>query len=268
MSPHPYPVPVGGECHAARRRGARTPAPVPVELRIRAFPAIPPQGVDEGERFPERVLLAEIAVGRDGRAISGVYLGDGPDLDEVAGRFLGPAAPEGLEPPGPGPLRNLDGFLDRLIWRLLHESRFGGVMWDPAAFFASLAYAFRKRGTWAVLWTDLNPEGQRWVNYYRPPMVFDAQSDGRVLVHFGPRKDPDPRDFDVAGQQYRGRFAGLQDVVSSLAGERVEDLSIACHLFGINPPPRGAATVEKLPERIVALRELCRAVRNEAESWP
>jgi len=251
--------------HAARPRTAR---PIPVELRIRAFPAIPPHEVKPPETFPERVLLAEVAIGPDGRGISGVYLGDGPDLGEVAGRFLGPAAPPGFDPAGAGPLRDRDDFLDRLIWRLLHESRFGGLMWEPAAFFSSLAVTFRHEGRWVVLWTYLDDNGEHRTDYYRPPIILEPLANGRVTVRFGPRKKPDPRDFDKTGRQYPGRFAGLQDAVSALVGERVQDLATACRLFGIEAPPPGPATVEALPERIVALRELYRAVREEAECWP
>ena len=244
------------------------PAPVPVELRARVFPATPPYEVGEADDFPKRVVLADFAPGPDGRAISGVYVGDGPDLDEVAGRLLGPAAPEGFAPPGPGPLRDLDDFLDRIVWRPVHESRFGFVAWNLAMFFCSLAYTFRNSGTWAIVFTDPNPAGGRWVDYYRSPIVLDPMANGRVEVSFGPRKNPDPRDFDERGRQYAGRLATLQDAVSALTGQRVEDLATACRLFDVAPPPAGPARVETLTERIVAMRELYRAVRAEAASWP
>jgi hypothetical protein len=242
-------------------------APVPVVLRSRTFPAIPPHRVGKAEGFPRRVVLADGAVGRDGRAISGVYLGGGPDLEEVAGRFLGQAGPS-FDPPGPGPLRSLDDFLDRIVWRLTYESRFGFVAWDPAAFFSSLAFAFRKGGRWAVLWTYVDDLGEHRTDYYRPPIVLDPLANGRVSVRFGPRKNPDPRDFDASGRQWPGRFASLHDAVSALVGEQVEELATGCRLFDVDPPPAGPATPEILPERIVALRELYRAVRDEAESWP
>jgi hypothetical protein len=213
------------------------------------------------------VLLAEAAIGPDGCAIAGAYLGDGPDLDEVGGRFLGPAAPEGLDPGGEGPLRDLDDFLDHCLWRLGYRSRFGIVAWDPPSLFASLAFEFRKGGAWAVLFTD-EVEGRRLVDYHRSPIVFEPLANGRVSVRFGPRKHPDRRDLDASGRQFRGRFVSLQDAVSALSGERVEDLATACMLFDIAPPPSGPATVDSLPERITALRELFRAVRREAESWP
>jgi hypothetical protein len=219
------------------------------------------------EDFPDRVLIPEAVVGPDGRAICGDYVGDGPDLDEVGGRFLGAVAPPGLDPPGDGPLRNIDNFLDRLIWRLIYKSRFGFVSWAPAAFFSSVAYTFRHGGMWAVVFTDPNPAGGRFVDYHRSPIVFEPKADGRVDVRFGPRKDPDPRDFDERGRQYSGRFASLQDATSALVGEKVEDLATGCRLFDIPPPPSGPASVETLPQRIVALRDLYRAVRQEAESW-
>src|SRR5207249_4641105 len=102
--------------------------------------------------------------------------------------FLGPAAPVGFDPPGPGPLRDLDGFLDRIVWRLVHESRFGLVAWDPPAMFSSLAFTFRKGGAWAVLWTYLHATGDRRADYFRPPIVFEPRANGRVRVRFGPRK--------------------------------------------------------------------------------
>jgi hypothetical protein len=258
----------GHDDRSEKRRATQAPAPVPVVLRSRAFPAIPPPEVHEPIPFPERILLAEAVAGPDGRAISGVYLGDGPDMGELVGRFRGPAASEGFDPSGPGPLRDLDDFLDRLIWRLIYKSRFGFVSWKPASFFCSLACTFRKDGTWAILWTNPNPAGGRWIDYYRTPVVLEAQSDGRVLVHFGPRKNPDPRDFDASGRQYPGAFAYLQDAISALAGERVEDLATACRLFDIDPPPPGPAIIATLPVRITAMRQLYRAVRAEAESWP
>jgi hypothetical protein len=256
------------KARAARRRAARTPPPVPVVTRSRLFPAIPPRRLWVPEPFPSRVLLAEVAIEPDGRAICGAYLGDGPDLEEVGGRFLGPAAPEGSDPPGPGPLRGLDGFLDRLIWRLLYKSRFGFVAWDPAALSASLAFTFRKGGRWAVLFTDPAPDGGHYVDLHRSPIVLDPLADGRVAVRFGPRKDPDPRDYIAPGRQWPGLFVCLKDAVAALVGERVEDLALACRLFGLDPPPRGPATLETLPERIEALRALYRVVRAEAERWP
>ena len=169
--------------------------------------------------FPQQVVISDVAIGPYGRATSGIYLGDGPDMEEVGGRFLGSAAPDALDPHGPGPLRRLDNYLDRLIWRAIHASRFGFVSWDPASFFCSLAHTFKNRGTWAILFTDPNPAGGRFVDLYRSPIVLDVQADGRVLVHFGPRKKPDPRDYDEGGTQYRGRFCCLRDAVSALCGE-------------------------------------------------
>ena len=249
------------------RRLARAPAPVPVELLVRAFPVIPPLEVGKSEPFPKRVLIADVVIGPDGRAICGAYLGDGPDFDEVAGRFLGPAAPADSDAAGPGPLRGPDNFLDRLIWRLIYKSRFGFVGWDPAAFFSSMAFAFRHGGLWAVIFTD-EVNGRQLVDYHRSPVILGPLSDGRVSVRFGPRKKPDPGDFGAGGRQYPGRFTGLQDAVSAFTGERVKDLATACRLFDVAPPPPGLATVEALHERIVALRKLYRAVRAEAESWP
>jgi len=248
-------------------RRPRPPAPVPAVLLTRTFPAMMPHRIPRSEEFPARAIISDVAIGADGRAIAGVYLGDGPDLDEVAGRFLGPAAPDGLKSPGQEPLRTLDNYLDRVLWRPVYRSRFGFVAWDLASLFSSLAFTFRKGGRWAVLWTDL-VEGRRLVDYHRSPIVLDPRSNGRVAVSFGPRKHPDPRDYVASGRQYPGAFLGLRDAVESLSGERVDELPTACRLFDVPPPPPGGATVETLPARIAALRELYRAVRVEAELWP
>ena len=243
--------------------------PVPVVARVRAFPATLPHPIREQEPFPERISVFEHAVGPDGRTTCGAYVGDGPGLEHVAGRFLGPATPDGPVPPGPGPLRGHDNFLDRLIWRLIHESRFGFVSWDPAAFFASTAYTFKHGGLWAVIFTYTDPDGERAIDYFRSPIVFEPKTDGGIEIAFGPRKKPQPRDFEENGRrQYRGRFLGLRDASSALIGEKVEDLATACRLFDIEPPPAGPATVTSLPMRIAALRHLYRAVRSEAELWP
>ena len=194
--------------------------PIPVVARVRTFPAVPPRRVDTGAPFPRRVIVADDVVGPVGIATCGAYVGDGPDLLDVGGRFLGRDAPPGLLPQGRGPLRDLDDFLDRVLWRPVYESRFGFVSWDPAAFFSSLAYTVRKNGAWAVIFTDPNPAGGRWIDYYRSPIVFEPKNNGRVDVRFGPRKDPDARDFDENGRQYAGRFLPLRDTTSALAGER------------------------------------------------
>ncbi len=243
----------------------RAPTPVPVELRIRAFPALPPREVHDPDPFPTRVIIADVAFSYDGRAISGAYVGDGPDLDDVGGRFLGPAAPEAFVPPGDGPLRDLDGFLDHVIWRPVYKSRFGFVAPDVASFFCSLAFTFRNAGRWAIVFTDL-VEGRRLVDYERSPILLTPLANGGVSVRFGPRRHPDPVDF-VGGRQYAGRFASLLDATSALCGERVEDVVTACRLFDVAPPGSGAATPETLPTRVLALRELYRAVRREADAW-
>jgi hypothetical protein len=246
----------------------RIQSPVPVVPVTRTFPAISPLRITPGEPFPERVLLTEVAIDGQGRATSGVYLGDGPDMTEVAGRFLGRAAPLGFEPPGPGPLRDLEDYLDRPLWRLIYESRFGFVAWDLAALAASLAFEFRKGGRWVVLWTYLDARGERKVDYYRPPVVLDSLANAQVAVKFGPRKRPNPRDYVAPGRQNPGRFLPLRGAASALAGERVEHLTTACRLFDVSPPPAGPARPETLPGRIAAMRDLYRAVRREAESWP
>ncbi len=248
-------------------RSRRELPPVPVTLHLRAAPGVPPRRIGPSASFPSRVIIAEVANGADGRGIAGAYLGDGPGLTDVGGRFIGPAAPEHLEPPGRGSVRTLDGFLDRVIWRPVYGSRFGFVAWDPAAFFSSLAHSFRKSGTWAVVFTDPDPAGGRRIDYYRSPIVLEPRANGRIQVRFGPRKHPDPRDY-VDGRQYAGRFASLQDAASALSGERVEDLATACRLFDVKAPPPGEASIQTLPRRIAALRELYRATREEAERWP
>ena len=241
--------------------------PVPVTARIRAFPAIPPHAVGSYRPFPERVILIEHVRAPDGRTLCGAYLGEGPDLEQVTGRFLGPAATEGLLVPGTGPLRDSDTFLDRIIWRPVHESRFGLVAWDPAAFFAAHADGFKHGGTWAVIFTDLNPAGGRWIDYHRSPIIFKPKTDGRIDIVFGPRKDPQPRDLDN-GRQDEGRIRALRDAASAFVGEPADDLATACRMFDIKPPPPGPGTLPHLPSRIAALRDLYRALRREAELWP
>ena len=242
--------------------------PVPVTALVRTFPATLPRQVSAYAPFPDRVIIIEDMHAADGRTTCGAYLGDGPDLEHVGGRFLGPAAARDLLVPGCGPLREVDGFGDRLIWRLIHDSRFGMVSWDPASFFASLAFTFKHGGLWAVIFTDPNPDGGRWIDYHRSPVIFSPKTDGRIGVKFGPRKDPQPRDFDENGRQYEGRFLSLRDAASALSGQRVDDLASACRLFDIEPPPPGPATTDSLARRIGALRELYRAVREEAAPWP
>ena len=245
----------------------RTPVPVPVQQKMRAFPGVPPNKLWLPAPFPRRVVIADAALAPDARAISGAYLGAGPDMAYIGGRFLGPAAPEGFDPPGNGPLRTLDNFLDRVLWRMTYESKFGLVTWEAVSFFSSLAFTFRHEGLWAVLYTD-EVEGRRLVNYYRSPIVFEPLANIRVGASFGPRKHPDRRHKDASGRQFPGHFLSLRDAVSALVGERVEDLATACRLFDIDPPPAGAATPETLPARAHALRDLYVAVRAEAEEWP
>ena len=242
--------------------------PVPVTARVRAFPAISSRAVGTYRPFPERVILIEHVSAPDGRTLCGAYLGDGPDLEGVGGRFLGPAATEGFLVPGAGPLRDSDSFLDRIIWRPIHESRFGLVAWDPAALFSAQAFTFKHDGTWAVIFTDPNPSGGRWADYHRSPIIFKPKTDGRIEVVFGPRKDPQPRDFDLSGRQFEGRILNLRDAASAFVGEPVEDLATACRMFDVKPPPSGPTAVLHLPSRIAALRDLYRALRREAELWP
>ena len=269
------PTPATGIYRAARRRAkgearhaAASPRPVPGSIRIRGFPLNLPPRIWTPEPFPQRVILADVAFDPSDLAICGAYLGDGPGLVGFGGRFLGPAAPAGIEPPGPGPLRTLDNWLDRVLWRLARESRFGFLAWDPAALFSSLAFTFRNGGAWAVLWTYPGLDGEPRVDYHRTPIVFEPRSNGRVGVRFGPRRHPDPRDFDPSGRQFPGHIVALKDAIAGLVGERVDDPGMACRLFEIAGWPSGPATPQNLLHRIEALRDLYRTVRREAESWP
>lgn len=241
----------------------RDPIALPVELRVRSFPATPPARVAQSSEFPERVLIAD-AVTDQGRAICGGYLGDGPEIGEIAGRFFGRDCSPDEAPNGRGPLRPHEEFLDRLVWRLLHQGHVGGVMWEPATFFASLAFAFRNDGRWAVLFAHSGDDGVARTNYFRPPIIFQPRSNGRVGVRFGPRKSPDARDFEASGRQYPGRFLCLKDAASSLSGERVDDLQVACRLFEIKPSRSGS----DLDRRLHDLRALYRSIRTEADLWP
>jgi hypothetical protein len=256
-----------GDSRAARRRGAREPVPPPVQLRTRVFPIIKPYRLHLPGDSGDKVIIAETAL-TDGRAESGVYLGDGPGLEQVGGRFLGRDPSPGFDPPGAGPLREIDNFLDRVLWRPVYESRFGLVSWNLVTLFSSLALRFKKAGRWAILWTYIDADGSRLVDLHRSPIVFEPRANGRVRVTFGPRKHPDPRDYGPNGRQYEGRFLALQDAASALAGERIEELPTACRLFGVDPPPARPATPESLPARVHAMRGLYRAVRAEAEIWP
>jgi len=242
--------------------------PVPVIRRTRAFPTVGPRLIHPQDPFPSRVMIAEAFTGANGRAVCGTYLGNGPGLDDVRGRFLGPEPPSGLIIPGPGPLRDLDGFLDRVLWRPAYESRFGFVAWDQAALFASLAHSFRKHGAWAVIFTDPDPDGGRYIDYYRSPIAMKPKSNGRISVSFGPRKHPDARDINERGRQWAGRFCSVRDAASAVIGADVDDLAAACRIFDIKSPPTGPASIESLWIRVHALRELYRAVRHEVELWP
>jgi hypothetical protein len=248
------------------KTGKKDPV-VPAQMRVRTFPVVPPRALHLRGDFPSRVIVSDTALAPDGRAISGSYLGAGPDMEQIVGRFPGPAALEEFTPPGDGALRSLDGFLDRVIWRPVHDSRFGFVTWDAVTFFSSIAFTFKDRGLWAILWTYTGEDGERLVDFHRSPIVFEPRAGARVEVRFGPRKGYNKRDLDASGRQFTGHFLSLRDAVSALYGDRVEDLGDACRLCDIEPPPE-PATPENLGRRVGALRELYRAVRPEAESWP
>ncbi len=239
----------------------------PVVALVRALPAAKPYKISAPDRLPSRAVISDAALGSDGCAVCGAYVGDGPIIEQSSGRFLGPCAPEGLKPPGRGPLRDQHDFLDRIVWRCLRESRFLGAFWDPASFFVSLAYTFRNKGTWAVIFTDPSPAGGRWIDYNRSPIVLEPRANGRIEARFGPRRSADPRDFVANGRQFGGHLISLRDAVSSLSGRRIDDLPTACRLFDISPPPE-IATPGNVYERVLALRELYRAARTEAELWP
>ena len=189
------------------------PDPLPVDLRVRAFPDLPPDTPGTSHPWPDRALLVDVCSARPraGGATWGAYRLLGPDPEDVSGRFYDPRRVgsteirrvlKDLSGSGLGVL-DRDKFLD-LVFRSVYKlpMRAAFVCWDLGWTVSRLARSVRTihrddgsdafRFAW---WTYVDHDGIERTNFYRPRLDVVTVEAGRVLARFTRRYDPDPMDL-------------------------------------------------------------------------
>ena len=266
--------------------------PLPVDIVVRGFPALPPTEPARAHPWPQRALLVDVCSTRPraGALAWGAYRLLGSCREHVEGRFYHsgqvPAAEveavrRGLQ--DAHGLLEREAFLDQVLFRCVYKLplRAALVAWDLPFSISRLARNVRvirsKDGCLCyrfTLWTYVDDNGRERNDFYRPRIDITVADAGRTLIQFTRRKEPDPQDLIPEGATrprrryvYRGRFLSLATAVYTLTGEELS-LVEACHAFEVEQPPAGEPTPANLDVRLDAFAGLYQAVMAEFARWP
>ncbi len=266
--------------------------PLPVDILVRGFPDLPPDRPAMCHPWPERALLVDVCSERPrgGGLTWGAYLLDGPDPEQVAGRFFDPRRLGGNEVAAARQLHAGSGLgvLDRgefldLVFRSVYKlpMRAAFVCWDLGWVISRLARSVRivRRGDGSevlrfVWWTYLDGDGRERTDFYRPRIDVATAEAGRVLARLTRRKKPDPQDLIPEGRThpklgyvYPGRFLALSTAVYALSGAELS-FPDACRAFDVPCPTFHRLAPDALSARMEALAGLYRAVMAEFALHP
>jgi hypothetical protein len=239
--------------------------PLPVDIVVRAFPALQPAQPAQAHPWPDRALILDVSTAKPrlGALTWGGYRLVGPEREQIEGRFYDRGQVSAAEveatrralQPGLG-LLDRDSFLEQVLFRCVYKLplRAAFVAWAPEFCISRLARRVRvvcdRDGCQRyrfVLWTYVDANGQEQTDYFRPRIDITVADAGRILCQFTPRKKPDPQDRIPEGATkpqpryvFRGRFLSLATAVYDLTGEELS-LVDACRPRDRLERPGGAA---------------------------